>query len=133
MRRISVSLTAEAVRSFALFLVAGLLNTAFGYGIYALLIMLGLFPELALLVATGLGLIFNFYSTGKIAFAGATKQYFLRFMAVYGAVYLLNACTLRILIMNGLDPLLSQVMLLPMNVLLTFFALRAYVFREDAR
>ncbi|WP_201838710.1 GtrA family protein [Microvirga zambiensis] len=126
-------MTTDVLRRFTLFLVAGLLNTAVGYSIYALLIMLSLIPELALLVATGLGLIFNFYSTGKIAFAGATKRYFLRFVAVYGAVYLLNASTLRILIMNGLDPLLSQVMLLPMNVILTFIALRAYVFQENAR
>ena len=50
---------------FVKFLLVGALNTAFGYGIYALLIWFGLRPFLAVGLATVLAVLFNFQSTGR--------------------------------------------------------------------
>ena len=50
------------------FLVIGAVNTAFSYVIYALLVLIGLHYSLATLISTILGIIFNFFTTGRIVF-----------------------------------------------------------------
>lgn len=119
----------DSLRSFALFLFVGVLNTLVGYGLFAALVFAGMVPELSLLFATVLGVAFNFFTTGKIVFADNGSKRFVRFVAVYAGVYALNAIALRLLIMTGIPAVVGQSLLLPITVLLTFVALRTYVFQ----
>ena len=50
-------------KRFMRFILIGIPNTAFGYSLYALLIFLGLRYDLAILIATILGVLFNFKTT----------------------------------------------------------------------
>lgn len=121
---------AKLVSRLLRFGAVGVLNTAFGYAIYFALVRLGLVPEIALLIATVLGVIFNFFTTGRLVFGNADNGLFLRFVAVYAAVYLANAALLRLAISLGADPLLAQSAILPFSTLGTFVVMHLLVFRE---
>lgn len=56
------------LRRFARFLLVGAVNTCFGYLIYASAVFIGFRPSVALLIATVLGVGFNFMSFGKVVF-----------------------------------------------------------------
>jgi len=115
---------------FLRFLIVGGLNTVIGYGIYSILVFLGLFPELALLVATILGTAVNYVTTGRLVFGARGNGRLFRFVLVYAVVYLLNAATLRLLLNIGLGPLTAQAIVLPAAVTATFIALRKLVFQQ---
>ena len=51
---------------FARFLLVGVLNTLFGYFLYGTLILIGLDYKYAVLLATILGDLFNFQTTGRL-------------------------------------------------------------------
>jgi len=110
--------------------VVGAANTAFGWGCYAICILLGLSRPPALLIATILGVLFNYQSTGRVVFAGAPARLLPRFVAVYAGVYLFNLALLE-LVCRGLDAssLVGQLLALPPTVVVSYFALKAWVFR----
>ena len=77
----------------------GGVNTAFGYGVFALFILLNRHfrvcsPEaelvLAPLISQICGILFNFKTTGTIVFRNRNNRLILRFFAVYSITYLLN-------------------------------------------
>jgi putative flippase GtrA len=121
-----------SIRTFARFLVVGGINTLVGYGFFALLIFAGLPPELALWGATTLGVIFNFMTTGRFVFQNRDRSRIFRFVGVYVVIYLLNAAALRYLLFMSLSPLVAQLFLVPVVAITTFFALRSFVFKEEA-
>ena len=55
-------------RKFVRFLLVGVLNTLFGYFSFATLIIIGLDYKLAALLATIIGVLFNFQTTGRLVF-----------------------------------------------------------------
>jgi len=116
---------------FSRFLAVGVLNTVFGYTLYALLLYAGLHYSAALLLATVAGVLFNFRSTGRLVFKSRDDSLLWRFMAVYLASYLLNIGCLRLLHVAGVGPYLAQGLLLPPMTVLTFALNRAFVFRSD--
>ncbi len=75
---------------FIKFLLVGGINTIFGYTIYGLGLFIGLQYALAVLIATVLGVLFNFKTIGKYVFANNDRKLFVKFIVVYGITYLLN-------------------------------------------
>ncbi len=112
------------------FVAVGILNTMVGYGIFFGLILLRLAPELALLVATVLGVAFNFFTNRQLVFAGRGLTRLPRFLAVYAVSYGLNALLLRVTGGRGYDPAYVQLAALPVIVCATYLAMRFYVFPE---
>lgn len=111
------------------FLAVGGLNTFFGYGLYALLIWMGLPLALAVLLSTVGGVLFNFVTYGRLAMGSPiTLKILPRFLAVYGIAYGINVGLLKLLVYAGLSPYLAALVLLPFNSLAMFFALRKFVF-----
>jgi putative flippase GtrA len=116
------------------FLATGLLNTAFGYGLYVLLVASGLPYLPALVVATAAGVIFNYFSFGRLAFrATLARATFARFLAGYGLALSMNAVLLwaaheRL----GIDPYTAQLLCLPPTVAATYLILNRWVY-ADAR
>jgi putative flippase GtrA len=111
-------------------MIVGALNTAIGYGIYSILILLGLFPEIALLVATILGTAVNYTTTGRLVFENRGHGRLFRFVLGYTVGYLPNAASLRLLVHAGLGPLTAQAIVLPAGETATFFAFRKLVFKQ---
>lgn len=122
-------LTSRRRRDFVKFLVVGGLNTAVGYGLFALFIIAGLPSALALALATMLGILFNFKSLGRLVFGGSGNGSFWRFVGVYAALFLLNLGALRLLEQAGLSALLAQALILPVYALASFLTLRRFVYQ----
>jgi len=71
------------------FIIIGVINTLFGYGIYALFVYLGFHYALAAFFATCAGILFNFKTIGKFVFKNSDKKLFLNFVGVYFILYFL--------------------------------------------
>mgnify|MGYP003526361532 CR=1 FL=1 len=80
---------------FARFLAVGVLNTAFGYALYALLIWLGLAPQPALAVSFAIGVMWNYLTHARLVFDQSGYRRVLPYAGAYGLIYLINAVALQ--------------------------------------
>ncbi|MEY3287823.1 MAG: hypothetical protein RLZZ419_65, partial [Pseudomonadota bacterium] len=89
----------DRIKLIARFISVGLLNTAVGYAIYGILILLTIPYLLALLMATIMGVIFNYFSIGRLVFKSrGGLRIFGKFITAYAVVYGINAMALDALI-----------------------------------
>jgi len=80
------------------FIGVGLVNTLFGYSVYAGLIFITLPPLVALFMATVTGIIFNYFSFGRVVFrVRGGWRVFTKFVLAYAIVYTVNAALLSLL------------------------------------
>ena len=117
-------------RRFSRFLIVGMINTLFGYGLFAVLVTAGLESALALALATVAGVIFNYFTTGRLVFANSGAAMLPRFIVAYGISFAVNLAMLKGLEQAGFDTLIAQALCLPPTVLLSFALLRWFVFRD---
>jgi putative flippase GtrA len=115
------------------FLATGLLNTAFGYAVYAGLLFLTVPYLAALFVATIAGVIFNYFSFGRIVFNGhGGWRIFGKFVAAYVLIYGVNAAVLSGLTNHFLlNPYLGQAICMPLGVLLSWILMNHWVYKND--
>ncbi len=92
-----INLIQKIENRFVRFLFVGVINTAFGYGMFVFFIWIGLHYSLALLCANFLGILFNYKTTGYIVFENRSNRLLLHFFAVYAVVYLFNLGELYLL------------------------------------
>ncbi len=74
------------------FLGTGILNTAFGFALYAALVWIGLIPHVAQLIGRIVGLVFNYMTYGRFVFADkrlSKTRYLLGYLANYAAAALI--------------------------------------------
>ncbi len=96
-------------RQIIRFVFTGALNTLFGFAIYALLVHAGMVPAVALLIATVLGVLFNFVSFGALTFRRLEMRRLPRFLVVYSAIYLFNLVLLQaVQRYAGAGPIVAQ-------------------------
>jgi putative flippase GtrA len=123
-------MTLEVLR----FLVAGGVNTAFGFGIYSALVLLGLPVPVALLLATVAGVFFNFVTFGGFAFRSLELRRLPRFLVAYTFIYLFNLALLEGLrAATGLGPIVSQLLCLAVVAPTAYLVLKSKVFGEMPR
>ncbi|WP_199288934.1 GtrA family protein [Pseudanabaena sp. FACHB-1998] len=115
---------------FINFMLVGLINTLFGYGMFALLLHLGLYYRYSLLIATICGILFNFKTIGILVFKSRNNRLIVRFVAVYLVIYLLNVESLRIIYMMGISILLGQAILVIPLAIVSYFLNKIIVFRD---
>jgi putative flippase GtrA len=128
----SLRLPSDELRTFVRFLVVGVLNTAFGYLTFALLLH-WLTRPLALLCSHLLGVAFNFHSTSIGVFHQYRYRLLLRFVLAYGAVYAFNLALLESLCqVGGVPDLLAQGAAVPFAAVFSFVVLRRFVFVRRA-
>jgi putative flippase GtrA len=119
-----------SVRFFR-FLVVGGINTLFGYLVYAGFILLNLHFSLAVLLSLILGIIFNFFTTGRIVFNNRKSSLIIRFFGVYAVYYLLNVSLLKLLMAQGFNSLVSgAITALPLAAV-SYFLSRVFVFTQS--
>ena len=110
----------------------GALNTAFGYLVFATCVLLNTPPWLALAIAYTLGILFNFISYGRLVFMSSLKGRFLPYLVVYCVLYGINVTCLSILLSIGVSVLASQLIMVSLLAIISFFSLRT-VFRDHRR
>jgi putative flippase GtrA len=109
----------------------GLINTIFGYSIYGLAILFGLHYSFALLIATILGVLFNFKTIKVMVFKSQKKNIFLRFVLVYAIVYLINLLGIRILLQSGSNSYISAMFVLPLSTAISYLLNKNFVFNNE--
>lgn len=113
---------------FLRFLIAGGVNTLFGFSVYSALILAHVVPWLGLLLASVAGVLFNFMTTGAFVFRTKLQGRLLRFFAAYGVVYLINLALISVLRQWSSNEIVSQAILsLPMAVF-SYLLLQRFVF-----
>ena len=106
----------------------GAVNTAFGYGVFALFIWTGLHYTLAAFLTEICGILFNFKTTGTIVFGSRDNRLIFRFFGVYLCVYLLRIGLLKVFLIYGVGPLpAAAIIVLPLS-LLAYVLQRRFVF-----
>lgn len=114
------------------FILVGILNTAFGYSLFALFIFLNIHYSLAVFLSTVLGVLFNFKTIGKLVFDSHDNSLIFRFIAVYVLLYLINISCLWFFKISGFENMYINgfVLLVPL-ALISFVLNRKYVFKGE--
>ncbi|WP_443113612.1 GtrA family protein [Herbaspirillum seropedicae] len=110
------------------FLLVGVLNTAVGYSIFLIALWAGLHYSIAIAVATVLGTLFNFKSTGTMVFRSHDNSRLIRFIMVYGVIYLLNVAGIALLRRFEFQEWLAGLFLLLPLALLSYVLNSRFVF-----
>jgi putative flippase GtrA len=119
-------------RRFVLFLFVGGLNTLVNYLFFVALVSVGLGQTLGVIAATALGILFNFFSTGRIVFRSEKISLLPRFIGVYLVQCALNILLLRAAVGMGVHLLVAEAIILFVLAIGTFFAMRRFVFSAAA-
>ncbi|MBN3493422.1 GtrA family protein [Vibrio neptunius] len=112
------------------FILVGLLNTAVGYSLYALFIFSGFNYALSVLFSTILGVAFNFKTIGRFVFSNSNDGKIIRFLVVYGIVYLVNVTTIQCFLSMGLNSYMSGLIAIFPASIISFVLNKHYVFKE---
>lgn len=120
----------SAKKQFIVFLLVGVLNTLFGYSVYALLIFIGLHYSLAVLLSTCLGVLFNFKTIGKIVFKNSNNNLIVKFISVYALLYFLNVSLIKWLSHVSDNLYVTGLMAVVPVAMLAFILNKFFVFRK---
>jgi putative flippase GtrA len=110
------------------FLVVGGINTLFGYLVFSFFIILRIHYSIASLFATILGVLFNFFTTGRIVFNNKDSKLLIKFFGVYGFTYLINLLFLKIFDTYQVNMLIAGAILVLPIAVLSFFLNKSFVF-----
>ena len=106
----------------------GGINTLFGYGLFALFIFLGFHYAMASFLATVLGILFNFKTTGVLVFQNKDNRLLFRFFGVYGVVFVINVLMLKVLGNVGFDMYIAGALVIVPLAVLSFVLNKLFVF-----
>lgn len=117
-------------RVFVSYILVGILNTLFGYSMFALFIYLEFHYSLAAFLSTVLGVLFNFKTIGNLVFRNNDNALIFRFVAVYVVVYLMNIAGLKLYsLFDGNMYLAGMLMIVPAAIV-SFVLHSRFVFRR---
>lgn len=114
------------------FILTGFINTIFGYTVYAILIFLKIPYMISLAISTGIGVVFNYFSFGRIFLKPKNNSEwlsFIKFVFAYFLIYLLNLFVLTIAIgIFLLNPYIGQIIALPITVFISWMLMNHWVY-----
>lgn len=114
---------------FIKFLFVGVLNTLFGYGVFALFNFIGLHYTISTLLATVLGVLFNFKTTGYIVFKNGDNRLIIKFVLVYSFIYFLTVFALSLFNKFQMHNMyINYAILLPLNAIISYVLMKKIVF-----
>ena len=119
-------------RRFVRFLIVGGVNTLLGYGVFALLVFLGMHYAAASLTSTVVGILFNFKTTGLFVFRSRRNSLVFRFFLVYCIVYFFNVGGLKLFALAGISSYIGGALLLLPAAVLSYVLNRSMVFRDKS-
>ena len=113
---------------FIKFLLVGGVNTIFGYGVFVFFIWIGLHYTFATLVATILGILFNFKSYGILVFKNKSNRLLWRYISVYIFLYILNNFWIYAFTRIKVTPYISGMLWILPNAIIGFILIKRIVF-----
>ncbi|MFA4828541.1 MAG: GtrA family protein [Thermodesulfovibrionales bacterium] len=115
---------------FVKFIFVGGFNALFGYSVFSLFIYLKFHYSMSALIATIIGVFFNFKTTGTIVFKNKRNSLIIKFIGVYSVVYLLNIAFLKVFAIFEYDMYIAGTTILLPMACISFWLNRALVFKE---
>ncbi len=115
------------------FVVVGIVNTVFGYGMYALFLFVGLPVAFASLFSLLIGIAFSFATQGAMVFGNSSDGAFIRFVAIWLVIYGAYLATVFIAQHFGLNSYLGGIVATPVVALMSYYLQRQFVFRNTSR
>ena len=112
------------------FLFTGIINTIFGYTIFAIGIFLGMNYTFALLSSTILGIIFNFKTISFFVFNSKDNSIIAKFISIYLLVYIINLLSLKCLTLLRINEYFAGLLTLLPSAAFSFYLNRKYVFKK---
>ena len=113
------------------FILVGVLNTAFSYGMYAGFVFIGIDYKLANFFSLMLGILFSLKTQGHLVFKNTSNRLLGRFIIGWVAIYLCVIVFIGRLIALGLDAYSAGALALPVSVALSFVVQKFFVFRKS--
>lgn len=110
---------------------AGIVNSAFGYGVYAGFVALGLNMYVAQITAHVIGVAFNYLTYSRYAFRNSEASK-LRFVLSYAGNYLLGLASLATISLVVSSPYVAGLCSLIVVSLVNYFVLKHLVFTRPA-
>ena len=108
----------------------GFINTLFGYGVYALLLSVGLNMYAAQIIGHVIGVIFNYFSYSLHVFRAAPASK-LRFLFSYALNYIVSLASLTLAATILSSPYLAGLLAMVITSIINFIILQRYVFTSD--
>lgn len=115
-------------KRFLRFLVAGAINTLFGFAAYSICIVDGMAVGLALLAGMLSGTLFNFLTTGRYVFRELSIARFPRFVICYLLIYAINFISIELISLWLSNKIVSQAVIAFPIALLSYFLMARLVF-----
>ena len=97
---------------FQKYIIIGGVNTLFGYSVFAIFLFLGFHYSLSVLIATVLGVFFNFQTYGKLVFRSHSNHLIGKFILVYVLIYFINVLLIALLDFFRVDLFIAGVIVL---------------------
>ena len=116
---------------FIKFILVGILNTMFGYGVWALLIFVGLHYAIATILSTIIGVLFNFKTTGYLVFRNKDNKLLWKFIQIYILTTGLNILGLKYAKMAEINLYFAGLFLTGIMAIISFLMQKYYVFRGN--
>lgn len=115
------------------FLLGGVVNTGFSYGVYAVLVYLDIAYLISNLTAAIAGTLFSFNVSKNYVFRRGSWRSYGKFVLVWIFVWAVGSVSLVIFIEGlGLSPWLAGLATLPITAGVGYLAQRIYVFQEES-
>jgi len=116
---------------FIRFIAVGLINTIFGYGLYLTCLYIGFNYMLAALISTILGVIFNFFTTGRLVFNSNDNSLIFKFIFVYLIIYFFTILGITVLNLFTISYEIAGAFMILPNAILAFFLNKRMVFNHE--
>lgn len=117
---------------FVKFILVGILNTAFGYGAFALLMYTGLHYSAAVVLSTIAGILFNFKTTGVLVFKNKDNSLIFKFIAVYTLVCITGIIILRLAQIAHINLYLAGLVSTGICAVTAFLLNKNWVFKKSS-
>jgi putative flippase GtrA len=117
----------RSASQFVRYYQAGIVNTVFGYSMYAILVTLGLNMYVAQLAAHVMGTVFNYYTYSRYAFRDPASSK-VRFVLSYVANFLLGAAMLWACAQVIPSPYLAMAVAIVIYTSINYVVLKKLVF-----
>jgi putative flippase GtrA len=115
------------------FLLAGGINTLFGFAVYTVLIVSGAVVWVAVLVGMLAGTAFNFLTTGGYVFRDLSLHRFPLFLFFYFTVFAINLVLIECLSSFITNKILLQALISPLLAIISYLLMSRCVFQSTKR
>jgi putative flippase GtrA len=115
---------------FIRFLFVGSVNTLFGYAAFVFFVYLKFPLSLAIFCGMFVGIIFNFFTTGRVVFNSLSKKGFVKFFFAYIAIYLFNTGVIKLFLLIKNNNYLAGALAIPPVSVVSFLVLKYLVFNK---